>query len=198
VTPTDGEDALALDYAQTTELIRALSDVRFKLLAFVPTVCGAAVAFLSRAPNAAELLAVGLIGLVATLGVVIYEVRNTQVYDYALYRAQALEAQLQQVSIFDPGRSGGLFSERPGRDLRILGLAVAGHDRGLALVYSAAIAGWSYLVAWGALHALGVSEPQKVGGLVGVVCGALVLLEFLRINGRPAAGPAAQRRGAPQ
>jgi|tagenome__1003787_1003787.scaffolds.fasta_scaffold20922645_3 hypothetical protein len=185
MTSTGRESSLELDYAQTTELLRGLTDARFKLLAFVPTVCGAAVAFLSRAPNAAELLAVGAIGLVATLGVVIYELRNTQVYDYALYRAQALEAQLQQVSIFDPARPGGLFSERPGRDLRLFGLAVAGHDRGLALVYSAAIGGWSYLVAWGALHALGVGEPQKLGGAVGVLAGVAVLVEFLRVGSEP-------------
>lgn len=181
---TGPRSPLELDYAQTVDLLRGLTDVRFKLLAFVPTVCGAAVAFLSRSPNAAELLAVGSIGLVATLGVAIYEVRNTQVSDYALERARALEAQLHQVSAFDPARPGGLFSERPGRDVRVLGLAVAGHDRGLALVYGAAIAGWSYLVAWGGLHALGVDDAQKVGGLVGVVCGVVVLLEFLRIDGR--------------
>jgi hypothetical protein len=42
----------AFDYEQTRELIRAPIDVRFKLLAIVPTIAGAAVAFLGS-PRAA-------------------------------------------------------------------------------------------------------------------------------------------------
>ncbi len=38
----DADDRLRLDYDQTNQLLRALMDVRFKLLAFVPTVSGAA------------------------------------------------------------------------------------------------------------------------------------------------------------
>ena len=134
---------------------------RFKLLAIVPTISGAAVAFLSRGRSAGELLAVGLIGLVATLGVLLYEVRNTQLYDYAVQRAKELEARLGEVSIYGSSGPGGLFTERPGRDIRVFGLALAGHERGLAIVYGAAIAGWSYLVTWGALRALDVGAPRR-------------------------------------
>jgi hypothetical protein len=115
----------------------------------------------------------------------VYELRNTQLYDYAVFRATVLEAQLGQVSIFNPPQAGGLYRERPGHDLRVLGLATAGHERGLALVYGAAIAGWAYLVAWGALHALDVASAQKVGGVIGAMAGLVVLIEFLRIDGRP-------------
>ncbi len=38
------EERLRLDYQQTLTYFQALSDVRFKLLAFVPTVSGTAVA----------------------------------------------------------------------------------------------------------------------------------------------------------
>lgn len=163
-------DQLRLDYDQTTELLRTLTDVRFKLLAFVPTISGAAVGLLGRAHSAAELLAVGSLGLVATLGIVLYEVSNTQLYDYAVARAEALEARLGL----------GLFSERPGHRVRIFGLAVGGHDRGLALVYSAAIGGWGYLVGWGALRALDVAQAQTIGGVIGAIAAVLVLVEFLR------------------
>jgi len=169
----NGED-LRLDYAQTTDLLRGITDVRFRLLAIVPTLAGAAVAFLSRGRPAAELLAVGLLGLAATLGIVLYEVRNTQLYDYAIRRAKELEARLDG--------PGGLFTDRPGRDVRVFGLALAGHERGLALVYGAAIAGWSYLVAWGALRALDVGGAQKIGGIVGIVVGLLAVVELLRIE----------------
>jgi hypothetical protein len=198
-TPTEPNEQLRLDYDQTNELLRMLTDVRFKLLAFVPTVSGAAIGLLSHARSSAELLAVGVVGLTATLGVVIYEVRNTQIYDYAVHRAKELETRLGFVSIFHVSAAGGLFNERPGRSVRIFGLAAVGHDRGLSLVYSAALGGWGYIVAWGALRALDVGQPQKAGGAIGVVAGLLVLFEFLRIDGRPnkagttAAAPAPQR-----
>jgi len=169
----NGED-LRLDYAQTTELLRGITDVRFRLLAIVPTLAGAAVAFMSRGRPAAELLAVGLLGLAATVGIVLYEVRNTQLYDYAIRRAKELEARLDG--------TGGLFTDRPGRDVRVFGLALAGHERGLALVYGAAIAGWTYLVVWGGLRALDVGGAQKIGGIVGIVVGVLALVELLRIE----------------
>jgi hypothetical protein len=182
----DQQGRLGLDYSQTTGLLRDLTDVRFKLLAFVPTITGAAVALLSHKPSAAELLAVGVLGLVATTGVVLYELRNTQVYDYALRRAQHLEAQLGFVSAFHPPSGGGLFRELPGRDMRLFGLAEARHDRGLALVYSAAIGGWSYLIAWGALNALRLQHAQQIGLAIGALAGILVLFEFLRKGGLPA------------
>jgi hypothetical protein len=62
------EDHLRLDYNETTDLMRALTDVRFKLVAFVPTISGAAIAVLGHGRSTSELLAVGLLGLVATVG----------------------------------------------------------------------------------------------------------------------------------
>ena len=153
------EDLLRLDYAQTTDFLRTLGDVRFKLLALVPTLSGAAVAVVGHPSSASELLAVGLLGLVATLGILLYELRNTELYDYAIRRAQHAERELGLPSLADG--AGGLFSERPGRTLRLFGVAPVDRDRGLGLVYSAAVAGWAYLVAWGALHALHVAAPGR-------------------------------------
>ena len=182
---SDPHDQLSADYNQTTSLIATLTDVRFKLLAFVPTISGAAIAVIGNRHSTAELLAVGLLGLTATLGIVFYELRNTQLYDYAVHRAKKLEQRLQFVSISDDTKTGGLFSERPDRSFRIFGLATVWHDRGLALVYGAAIGGWSYVVAWGALRALSVGSAQKVGGVIGVAVGLLTLAEFLRMDARP-------------
>ncbi len=39
--------SLHLDYEQTTELFRMLADIRFKLLAFVPTLTGIAISLLT-------------------------------------------------------------------------------------------------------------------------------------------------------
>jgi len=179
------DERIRLDYDQTTDLLRTLTDVRFKLLAFVPTISGAAVAVVGRSGSAAELTAVGALGLVATLGVLLYEVRNTQVYDYALRRAKELEARLGLVSIYRTAAQGGLFTERPGRAVRLFGIAPTGHDRGLALVYGAALAGWSYLVGWGGLRALGVGNAKETGAAIGVALGLVVIVELLRIDVRP-------------
>ena len=181
--PEDGA-ALRLDYDQTTQLLRTLTDVRFKLLAIVPTISGVALGVLGRGRTAAELLAVGALGLSATLGILVYELRNTQIYDYALDRAAELETRLGMASIFRTG-TGGLFSERPGgRAVRLFGVTALGHDRGLSLVYAAAIAAWTYLVAWGALRALDIGNAQQLGGAIGAVAGITVLFELLRISDR--------------
>ena len=90
--------------------------------------------------------------LAATVGIVLYELANAQLYDYAAARA------------------------------RELGLPAAKHHRGLALVYGAAIGGWSYLLAWGALHSWSVSDAQRIGGIVGVVAAVAVFFAFLRFE----------------
>jgi len=168
---SEGDDRLRLDYEETTNLMRTLTDVRFKLLAFIPTLAGAAVAVLGRSGTASDRLAVGALGLAATLGVLVHELRNTQVYDYAVRRAQALESRLGLVSIARSGATGGLHTEGPSR-----------HDGGLALVYGAALAGWSYLVAWGGLHAVGVGNAKEVGGAIGLTVGVLAAVELARVD----------------
>jgi hypothetical protein len=44
----DADDRLQLDYDQTQQLLRTLTDIRFKLLAFVPTIAGASVGLFGR------------------------------------------------------------------------------------------------------------------------------------------------------
>jgi hypothetical protein len=193
----DADDRLRLDYDQTNQLLRALMDVRFKLLAFVPTVSGAAVALLGRPRPAAELVGVGVLGLVATLGVFVYELRNSQLLDALVYRAGELERLLGLRSVLGSHGAGGLFSERPPHSLRLARfLPPVGHDRGLSLVYAAALAGWTYLVAWGTLAALEIPEPRGSGAVIGAAAGLLVLLLVERMDRRPdktGAPPAAER-----
>lgn len=179
------DDILRLDYEQTTQLTRALTEVRFKLLAFVPTITGATVAFLSDPGSPSELLAIGILGLAATLGIFVYELRNSQLYDAAVHRAKVIEGRLRMPSVAEEGRPGGVFTERPARTLRLFGRVKVWHDRGLALVYAAALAGWSYLVAWGALALAGVGPSQLVGGLVGAAAGILVVSQVERLDRRP-------------
>jgi hypothetical protein len=149
----DADQSLRLDYEQTTQSIRALTDIRFKLLAFVPSIAGAAVAFMGAGHSAAELLAVGVLGLAATVGILLYELGNSRLYDAIVERAAALEGKL---------------------GLGLFGLLGNRHERGFGLVYGAALAGWTYLVVWGALRALDVGGARKIGAVAGVLVGVAV------------------------
>jgi hypothetical protein len=178
-------ERLQIDYHETTDLLRTLTDVRFKLLALVPTLSGIAIAALGRPSSVAELIGVGLLGLTATLGLLLFELRNSQLSDYGTRRAETIEAELGLLSIRGGSGPGGLFRERPGRTLRLFGLTPIDRDRGLILVYSAALAGWTYLTAWGAMHALDLAHARPIGGGVGIAVGLVLLVELTRIHDRP-------------
>jgi hypothetical protein len=186
-------DLLRLDYDHTLDQLRTLTDVRFKLLALVPTVSGVAIGLLGRPRSAAELLGVGLLGLCATLGILFYELRNTQLSDYATQRAKAVERELGLASAFGAAGPGGLYSERPDRSVHVLGVEL-GHDRGLSLVYGAALAGWGYLVSWGGLRALDVARPRAIGGIIGICVGLVVVAALLRVTVRDGESAAATPR----
>jgi hypothetical protein len=173
VTP-DGEDRLRLDYDQTTQLLRALTDIRFKLIAFVPTIAAASVGFFGKPRPAVELLAIGLLGLTATLGILIYELRNSQIYAAAARHAGELERKL--------GFEGGVWSDNPAPTKRIFGIVPATRLTGLGLVYGAALAGWGYLVSWGLLHALDLGDARSIGLVAGAIFGALVAAEVMRVH----------------
>lgn len=172
-----------LDYDQTTKLVATLMDVRFKLLAFVPTIAGAAVALVGNGkPTGAELLGIGILGLIATFGVLLYEVRNTQVYNATVTHARALERLLGLDAGDERTGVGDLLARGSPARARPFGLTSLGQEHAVALVYGASLAGWSYLVAWGALRAAGAGSARGIGGVIGVVVGALVLVEVARIG----------------
>ena len=187
----DADDRLRLDYEQTTQLMRTLTDIRFKLLAFVPTIAGATVGLVGRAPApSAELLAVGLLGLVSTLGIFLWELRNVQLLDGVVRRAEALERRLGLASVLDgEARPGGMVSERPRQTLTLFGMLGVRHEHGLGLVYGAALAGWTYLVLWGLLKALDVGGARTIGGVVGIIAGVVVYVEVARFGARAAVQP---------
>lgn len=143
----DTLENLRLDYQQTNEYIKLLTDIRFRLLVFTPVITGITFAFSEFMLNRnGTIFIVGILGFVATLGIIIYDQRNSQLYNRAIQRATRLEQLLEFPPIMKDNAHGGLFYERPARKKELLGLILIWHDRGLALVYGASICGWSFLI----------------------------------------------------
>lgn len=187
---------LRLDYQTTVQQFTVLADIRFKLLAFVPTVTGAAFGVLKDSPNKAATAAIGVFGFLVTLGIVFYEVRNTQFYDRAVHRAKALEARLKFPVCTAGLEKGGFFSERSGEKLRLFGLVKIWHDRGLAIVYGSSLAAWTLLVC----HAILVSQtgqkffpvlagcPNLISATIAAVIGLVFGWQMIHLSrkGKPA------------
>ena len=177
----DVDDRLRLDYEQTTGQISALTDVRFKLLSLVPTIALAAVGIAGAHPSTGGLVGVGLLGLGATVGILLYELRNMETLAAALYRARGI-ARLLELHVVD-GRAETAGVIRPSRSHhRLFGAVTVGQDQALGLVYGAALGGWAYLLAWGVLRGLHVSGARAIGGVIGACCWAALLLEVVRIS----------------
>ena len=150
-----------LEYEQINENFRSLADVRFKLLALVPTLGGAAVFILAHlgleagkpSPSSySELLVVLLVstfGLLATLGITLYDQRNSELYNALIHRAKYLERQFGWVGAPGALRTlgpGGQFSERPKGYRRII--FKAAHDRALALIYGPLLGAWLFPISY--------------------------------------------------
>jgi hypothetical protein len=163
-----------LEYEQATRLVAGLDETRFRLLAFVPTIAGAAVGLISGRPPAVELLGIGLLGVAATVGILVYELRNSQIARGLSAHAEHLEHALQ----FD----WPLLTQQSAGRMRLFGLVGLSRGRAVALVYAAALAGWSYLTAWGILRAIDLSHARSWGLAIGAGVGLAVFLDVERIE----------------
>ena len=167
------EDRLRLEYDRAVAIFRDLTDIRFKLLALVPTLSGAAVGLLHAGQAPIELLAVGLLGLAATLGILVYELRNSEIRRAAGARIGAVESEVLGRPLIENRARGGA---------RLLWVIPLEQSIGLALVYGAALAGWGYLVSWGALAGAHAGHSRQIGVVIGGVFGLVVLFEVLRLD----------------
>jgi len=139
--PTSTDFRVAL-YGRICEAWRALVDIRFKLLALVPTVSILAISKLfdysyqPSFPRVAKFV-IAFVGLLATGGLLIYDLRNSELHDDLISRARRIEEELHVDT--------GLFRGRltPANWL-------IKHDRATALIYGASLAGWltAILIIW--------------------------------------------------
>jgi hypothetical protein len=146
------------DYNQTSAYFRELHETRFRLLALLPLAAGGAIALLPQHTSAQQQVALGAFGLLITIGLTIYDQRNTMIYDRLVRRAQFLEKRMRfaplQLATGSTARSwGGPFSDRPGRRHLVktqrLAIPLIWHDLGLSIVYAGTLAGWAFLLFHG-------------------------------------------------
>ncbi|MFI7582058.1 hypothetical protein [Kocuria kalidii] len=192
--PVFGDREVMLrDHAATTDLYKMLVDVRFKLLTFVPTVTTIAVGILSsdKQRNTVEngtTLLVGVGGLLVSLAIVVYEVRNSQIHDRAIHRIKHLERLLGCTPSYAGRSPRGMFAER-GEGVRLFRYFTAWHDRALSIVYGTVIALWMWTVLTGTEDFVGwfnTSDARYgliVKAVVASVTGLAVGIEVVRQRG---------------
>jgi hypothetical protein len=183
---TEDPSFLRAEYQVAIDIIKLLTDIRFRCLVFVTAITAVASALVSSTADAGMKPAVGILGLLATLGIAIYELRNSQLYELAMDRAKALEQALDaprtrklRQEAADPG---GIFSERlayipaaekdeTSQDTMRFWFFGVQHDRGLALVYSSAMGAWLYLALYGL-----ISLDAPAGAWWGISLGSIRLI----------------------
>jgi hypothetical protein len=142
-------EKLLHEYEQVNENFRMLADIRFKLLALVPALGGAAAFVLSgfalsteaTAPPHSLVFLIAALGFLATLGITIYDQRNSELYNALGGRAKDLEILLDL-----PGE--GQFRQRPDRDRYFFGLFPMGHDIGLSVIYGPVLGAWAFPIVY--------------------------------------------------
>ncbi|MDD7942955.1 hypothetical protein PHK61_31570 [Actinomycetospora lutea] len=129
-------ESLLKEYGEVCGNFRLLTDIRFKLLALLPIAAAAASTLRGDAPNAAS-FALSLFGLAATTGLIVYNIRNDQIYDQLVARAATIERSL--------GLPDGGFANRPRawRTVKILRKEhTINHGTGVYVIYFASIVLW--------------------------------------------------------
>ncbi|GAA4102957.1 hypothetical protein [Nonomuraea soli] len=129
-----GESALLDLYREICASWRSLADTRFKLVGLVPSVSAALLAaLLLRRPedtsNPVAGLIITVLGLLVTIGVALYDQRNSQLHDELISRGRRIEHEL--------GVRVGQFLGRP----RAQGLIK--HDVALMAIYGVTIVCWA-------------------------------------------------------
>ncbi len=164
---------LQRDYDAALGMFRQLVDTRFKLLALVPIATGIAV----QQPD--EHGSIALLGLAVTIGVIVYEIRNSQLHDNTVHRLRWLEDEMKLPSSVAASKSGGLITDsRSGAPLRVGGVRVV-HDRALALVYGVVVGAWMYRLSWSqSAHLWTSARPwgAKSAGAIAALTTAFVIV----------------------
>jgi hypothetical protein len=135
---TDRATEVALaEYGEVVAQFRSLTDIRFKLLTYLPLGTVATV-FLSKDEILTNQPAIAAFALVVTVCIATYNKRNDQLYDELVSRAAELEREHLDLP-------RGAFAQRPTTWLRYGGIPVQ-HRWPVGLLYAATAALWAYLL----------------------------------------------------
>lgn len=136
-----GWKAATLAYQQVTTSHRSISEFRAKLLGLLPLASGAAAGLLLRDSaelQAANLAAIGVFGVVVTLGLFMYELRLIQLCQHLRCRASKLE------ELLGLEETGEFFSRPQARVGEVVGAEGAGW-----IVYTTVIVSWVFVAGSG-------------------------------------------------
>ncbi len=134
IQPTENRDVLLKLYDQSCQTWRQFVDVRFKLLGLVPAVSVLVVAALLSTEGTGKGLSNGIklfisiIGFIVTIGLWIYDRRNSALHDDCISRARRIEDEL--------GVDTGVFRGRLKPEWPFQ------HDIATNLVYVACVIAW--------------------------------------------------------
>lgn len=146
-TTADNTDILKTLYGEINSNYRNLSDVRFKLLGFVPAVSVLVwVELMDKIKP--ENLKQSIVGLLISLfalriifGIRVYDSRNDELYNDLVSRGRKIEDELS----IDTGIFRGRL--RANKRDKLFSKEV-NHGRGLSLIYSTVIIGWIVIACW--------------------------------------------------
>jgi hypothetical protein len=131
-------------------------------------------------------------GLFVSLGLILYDIHNTALYDAAVYRAKGIERALSLAPFAKHKRAGGLFNESPDR------IAVAQRSlvksplmvrnkNVVAVIYGVVVGGWVHVIVHASTRSLPTGwQPSEVATdlvslLAAVLVTALTVLRLPRI-----------------
>lgn len=132
-------EALLKEYSEVSNNFRLLTDIRFKLLAFLPIATATAATAMKGNSLGVESFAFSLFGLVTTFGLVTYNARNDQLYDELIGRAASIERSLCLPD--------GAFANRPRHWLAFHFPKInwtVDHRTGVSIIYAASITLWLF------------------------------------------------------
>jgi hypothetical protein len=128
---------LLKEYGQVTQQFRELTQIRFKLLAFLPLGTIGTLGIL-KSQHTVPPAPFALFGFFVTLALFVYNLRNDQHYDELVGRAAQIERDLK---LFD-----GSFAQRPDKWHRLGPGVYVEHRWPIHLVYVASAALWLWMI----------------------------------------------------
>lgn len=152
-------DALKKEYSEVAQNFRLLTNIRFRLLSFLPLFSALAAVLVkeSKSISATDQALLSLLGVSISLGLVSYDARNNQLYDELIGRAADIERTL--------GVPDGQFGTRPRPWLEYpypLKWKVD-HRNALRLIYLSAVLIWMCLFFGLVFQVIG-RRPDVFGG----------------------------------